>query len=64
MDDERKSLEWIRHEVHTLLAALTPAKAKALRARFGIETAESIVAEEEETLRALARELALLKKKR
>ena len=62
--EERKSVESIRKEVHTLLAALTPAQAKALRARFGIKTMDPVAAEEEGTLRALARELALLKKKK
>ncbi len=64
MAQERKSAESIRKEVHTLLAALTPAQAKALRARFGIKTMDPAVAEEGGTLRALARAIALLKKKK
>jgi len=63
-EEERKSVEAVRKEVHSLLAALTPAQAKALRARFGIKTMEPGAAEEEGSLRALARELAMLKKKK
>jgi DNA-directed RNA polymerase sigma subunit (sigma70/sigma32) len=61
---KRKSVEVIRKEVHSVLATLTPAEAKALRARFGIKTMDPVGAEEEATLRALARELAMLKKKK
>ena len=61
---ERKSVESIRKEVHTFLAALSPEQAKALRARFGMKATDPVVANEEDTLRDLARELAALKKKK
>jgi DNA-directed RNA polymerase sigma subunit (sigma70/sigma32) len=63
-DDTRKSVEAIRKEVHSFLATLTPAQAKILRARFGINFVDPVIAEEEGTLRELARELAMLKKKK
>jgi hypothetical protein len=58
-DDQQKTVETVRKEVHSALAALTPAQAKELRARFGLDTAPS---EGEEKLRALARELAMRKR--
>jgi DNA-directed RNA polymerase sigma subunit (sigma70/sigma32) len=65
MGDEKADwTEAIRSEVHSLLAALTPQEAKALRARFGIDDANRVADDEEGTLRALARELTMLKKKR
>jgi DNA-directed RNA polymerase sigma subunit (sigma70/sigma32) len=63
-DEEHHSIEAIRKKVHSVLAALTPAEAKALRARFGIGTLDQAAAAEEGTLRALARELAMLRKKK
>ena len=64
MSDERgKSVDAIRKQVHSYLAALTPQEAKAMRARFGFSAA-SRSDEDEEPVRALARELARLKKKR
>ena len=62
-----KSVEAMRNEVHSFLAGLTPKEAQALRARFGIDTADPPAADEdreEEALRALARKLAMLNKKR
>ena len=66
MSDERgKSIDAIRKEVHSYLAALAPQEAKALRARFGFSAAGgSDEDEDEEPVRALARELARLKQKR
>jgi hypothetical protein len=58
-----KSIEATRAEVHSLLAALTPQEAKALRARFGIDEVGRTPDEEEVFLRALARDLAVLQKK-
>jgi DNA-directed RNA polymerase sigma subunit (sigma70/sigma32) len=64
-EDEAKRMETIRDDVHSLLAALTPQEAKALRARLGIIEATDRVADEDEgTLRALARALAILKNKK
>jgi DNA-directed RNA polymerase sigma subunit (sigma70/sigma32) len=57
---------WIAHlrkEVQSLLNALSPGEAKALRARFGLDTPPE-EDDDEESLRALARELAALKTKR
>jgi DNA-directed RNA polymerase sigma subunit (sigma70/sigma32) len=54
----------VRKEVHAILSALTPEEAKSLRARFGLDKAEPSPDEEEATLRALARELVRLKKKK
>lgn len=52
-----------RDEVKSLLAFLTPQESKALRARFGIaEEADEDVADD--VLEAMARELAILRKKR
>jgi DNA-directed RNA polymerase sigma subunit (sigma70/sigma32) len=62
-DEQGKSIEAIRKQVHSYLAALTPQEAKALRARFGLSGAGRSD-EDEEPVRALARELARLKKKR
>jgi hypothetical protein len=58
-DDKQKTVEAVRNEVHSALAALTPAQAKELRARFGLDAAPT---EGEEKLRALARELSRRKK--
>jgi DNA-directed RNA polymerase sigma subunit (sigma70/sigma32) len=61
-----KSVEVMRNEVHSFLAGLTPKEAQALRARFGIDTADSSADDdkEEEALRELARKLAMLKIKK
>jgi DNA-directed RNA polymerase sigma subunit (sigma70/sigma32) len=56
-------LEAMRERVRTQLAALTPREAKALRVRFGLDTTDLTTSEEEEALRALAQELAMLKRK-
>ena len=53
----------LRHEVHSLLAVLTPGEAKALRARFGLDKQRDEDLDEE-AVRALIRELAALKKKK
>jgi hypothetical protein len=58
-DEPERPIDAIRKQVHAYLAALTPEEAKALRTRFGFEREP-----DEEPLRALARELAKLKKKR
>ena len=58
-DDKLKAVEALRKEVHAALAALTPTQAKELRARFGLDPAPT---EDEERLRALARQLAMRKK--
>ena len=62
-DEPGKLTDAIRKQVHSYLAALTPQEARALRARFGLSAAGRSD-EDEEPLRALARELARLKKKR
>ena len=62
-NDKGKSAEGIRNEIHSLLAALTPQQAKALRSRFGIE-ADLVQDREEDDLRGIARELASVKKKK
>jgi hypothetical protein len=65
MNDEQPDwMEAIRKDVHSLLAALTPQEAEALRAQFVIDDANRIPDDDEGTLRALARELAILKKKK
>jgi len=64
IENEREWMERVRQRIHTLLAALTPEEAKALRARFGISAEDSAAAEEEGTLLAMARELAILKKQK
>lgn len=52
-----------REEINSLLAFLTPKEAKALRTRFGIdEEAEEDVTDD--VLEAMARELAILRKKK
>jgi DNA-directed RNA polymerase sigma subunit (sigma70/sigma32) len=56
-------IEAYRKEIHAALATLTPEQARALRARFGIDGAGA-APREEETLSALVRELAMLKKRR
>jgi DNA-directed RNA polymerase sigma subunit (sigma70/sigma32) len=58
-DDKLKTAEALRKEIHAALAALTPTQAKELRARFGLDPAPT---EDEKTLHALARELAMRKK--
>ena len=62
----RLPAQWIAHlrkEVQSMLSSLSPGEAKALRARFGLDT-PSEEDDDEESLRALARELARLKQKR
>jgi hypothetical protein len=59
-NDKTKSMEAIRKMVHTHLMSLTPEEAKALRTRFGIERRKDA---DDGDLRALAGELARLKKK-
>jgi len=57
--------QWIAHlrkEVQSMLSSLSPGEAKTLRARFGLDT-PSEEDDDEESLRALARELARLKQK-
>ena len=57
---------WIAHlrnQVQSLLSTLSPGEAKALRARFGLDTPPE-EEDDEESLRALARELAALRKKK
>jgi DNA-directed RNA polymerase sigma subunit (sigma70/sigma32) len=61
----RLPAQWIAHlrkEVESLLSTLSPGEAKALRARFGLDT-PSDEDDDEESLRALARELTRLKQK-
>jgi DNA-directed RNA polymerase sigma subunit (sigma70/sigma32) len=58
-----KSMEDIRKKVHSYLAALTPEEAKTLRARFGLSPMGQAPDTDEEALRALAGQLARLKKK-
>jgi DNA-directed RNA polymerase sigma subunit (sigma70/sigma32) len=58
------TIESMRKLVHEVLATLTPQEAKALRARFGLDAAKADSSANEETLQTLARELAMLKKKR
>jgi DNA-directed RNA polymerase sigma subunit (sigma70/sigma32) len=53
------SMEELRKKVHTYLATLTPEEAKALRAQFGLNKSPD---NEDDSLRALARELSKLKK--
>jgi len=53
-------LAQLRKEVESRLSALSPAEAKALRARFGLDTPPD-EDDDEESLRALARELTMLK---
>jgi DNA-directed RNA polymerase sigma subunit (sigma70/sigma32) len=58
------TVESRRKLVHEVLATLTPQEAKALRARCGLDAAKPDSGANEEILQALARELAMLKKKR
>jgi len=62
-ENKPKSAEILRKEVDTFLAALTPAEAKALRARFGIEAMDPVESKDEAALREIARELSILTKK-
>jgi hypothetical protein len=62
-EGDGKAIEAARAQVHSLLAALTPQQAKALRARFGIDEVGATSDEDEVILHALARELAILQKK-
>jgi len=62
--EEANLLGPIRKEVYSLQAALTPEEANALRARFGIDDANRVLDDEEGTLRAWARELAMLKRRK
>lgn len=56
--------ERIDSQIQALLTALTPTQAQAMRARFGIVETGGPEAADERTLRALARELATLNKKK
>jgi hypothetical protein len=62
-EGDGKPIDVTRARVHSLLAALTPQQAKALRARFGIDERGTTSDEDEVTLHALAHELAILQKK-
>ncbi len=58
--------QWIAHlrnQVQSLLSTLSPGEAKALRARFGLDTPPD-EEDDEDSLRALARELTTLKKRK
>ncbi len=57
-DDKMKAAEAIRKQVNSVLRALSPTEAKALRIRFGIAWDGAYSEEEVEPPRALARELA------
>ena len=59
-DDEFESMDAIRKVVHTYLMNLTPKEAKALRARYKFGQGKDT----DDDLRALARELASLRKKK
>ncbi len=59
-DDKVEPMASVRKAVHAQLMSLTPEEAKALRARFRIDKGTDT---EDDDLRALARELAKLKKK-
>lgn len=63
-EESNKAMEDLRKKVHSYLAGLTPEEAKALRARFGLSSTGQSPDTEEEALRALAGELAKLKKKK
>jgi hypothetical protein len=54
---------WPREQINSWLAALSPKEAKALRARFGLDKPGRTVDEAEVILRALARDLAALRRK-
>lgn len=56
-------MEAFQKEIHAALATLTPAQARAWRARFGNHGAGH-APREEETLSALVRELAMLKRRK
>lgn len=60
-DDKIESMQAIRKVVHEYLASLTPAEAESLRARFGLDKQPDA---QESDLRALALELASLKKRK
>ena len=57
-------MEALRKEMHSVLETLTLAAAKSLRTRIAIDLEGQSADEEEATLRALARELAMLKQKK
>lgn len=61
--DKVTPMESTRKFVHDVLATLTPQEAMALRARFGLDAAVPATEADQGTLQALARELAMLKKK-
>jgi hypothetical protein len=60
-DDKIEPMDAIRKVVHAHLMSLTPEEAKALRARYKLDQGKDA---EEADLRALARELASLRKKK
>jgi hypothetical protein len=59
----KESMEELRKKVHSYLAALTPEEGRSLRARFGLSPMGQPSDPDEAALRALAGELAKLKKK-
>jgi hypothetical protein len=59
-----KPIEQVRKEVHAALASLTPEQARTLRVVFRISSSGPTGDEEENTVRALARELAVLNLKK
>jgi hypothetical protein len=63
-DDKTKPVDALRRETLSALAALTPAEAKALRARFGLEPQGPGPDADEAALRSLAQELAMRKKQK
>jgi DNA-directed RNA polymerase sigma subunit (sigma70/sigma32) len=62
-DDTPLLIEDLRKKVHTLLSGMTPVERKALRVRFGIDV-PGMVGDDDDSIRAIARILARLKKKR
>jgi DNA-directed RNA polymerase sigma subunit (sigma70/sigma32) len=62
-NDKVSPIESMRKVVHEVLATLTPQDAKVLRSRFGLYAAKPDSGADEGTLRALAREVAMFKKK-
>jgi hypothetical protein len=59
-----KPIEQVRKEVRAALASLTPEQARTLRVVFRISSSGPTGVEEENSVRALAQELAALKLKR
>ena len=61
-DDENVPKEVVEREVRLHFAGLTPEQVKALRVRFGLDAPGLDARGEERALRALAKELAVLKR--